>query len=199
MDDYAGHWLGLGEYVGELREGPDGQLYEWVEGVDGLGHPIGFWKAIRSVGRAIGKGVGAVRKVARLPGIRQALPIAAGMIPGIGPAAAAGVRAAQSAGLLGDGDYVGELRVGMDGNLYQWEEGMDGLGNPIGFWKQIKSVGSAIGKGVGTVRRIARNPLVEQGIRQFAPESVRNVYDKGREWGLLGQHGGYGYGPYPYS
>ena len=36
--------LGLGSYVGELREGPDGNLYEWVEGVDGLGNPIGFWK-----------------------------------------------------------------------------------------------------------------------------------------------------------
>jgi hypothetical protein len=36
--------LGLGSYVGELREGPDGNLYEWVAGVDGLGNPIGFWK-----------------------------------------------------------------------------------------------------------------------------------------------------------
>lgn len=36
--------LGLGSYIGELREGPDGNLYEWVEGVDGLGNPIGFWK-----------------------------------------------------------------------------------------------------------------------------------------------------------
>ena len=36
--------LGLGSYVGELREAPDGNLYEWVEGVDGLGNPIGFWK-----------------------------------------------------------------------------------------------------------------------------------------------------------
>ena len=36
--------LGIGNYVGEIRQGPDGQLYEWVEGVDGLGNPIGFWK-----------------------------------------------------------------------------------------------------------------------------------------------------------
>jgi len=36
--------LGIGSYVGELREAPDGNLYEWVAGVDGLGNPIGFWK-----------------------------------------------------------------------------------------------------------------------------------------------------------
>lgn len=189
MDDYVGEWLGLGDYVGEIREGPDGQLYQWVEGIDGLGSPIGFWKAIRSVGRAIGKGVGAIRKVARLPGVRQLLPVAAGMIPGIGPAAAVGVRAAQSAGLLGEGDYVGEVRMGMDGNLYQWEEGIDGLGNAFGFWKQIKSVGRAIGKGVGVARKLARHPLVEQGIETLAPSSVQEAYRRGREAGLYGLYG----------
>lgn len=52
--------LGIGQYVGETRYGPDGQLYEWVEGVDGLGNPIGFWKAVKAAGRAIGKAAGAV-------------------------------------------------------------------------------------------------------------------------------------------
>lgn len=52
--------LGVGHYVGELREGSDGQLYEWVEGVDGLGNPIGFWKAIKAVGQGVGKAAGAV-------------------------------------------------------------------------------------------------------------------------------------------
>lgn len=36
--------MGIGSYVGEIRQGPDGNLYEWVHGVDGLGNPIGFWK-----------------------------------------------------------------------------------------------------------------------------------------------------------
>ena len=36
--------MGIGSYVGEIRQGPDGNLYEWVNGVDGLGNPIGFWK-----------------------------------------------------------------------------------------------------------------------------------------------------------
>ena len=33
--------MGIGRY-GEVREGPDGRLYQWVQGVDGLGKPIGF-------------------------------------------------------------------------------------------------------------------------------------------------------------
>ena len=43
--------MGIGSYVGEVRRGPDGQVYQWVEGVDGLGNPIGFWKAVRAVGK----------------------------------------------------------------------------------------------------------------------------------------------------
>jgi hypothetical protein len=58
--------MGLGSYVGEMRRGPDGQLYQWVEGVDGLGNPIGFWK-------------GGLKKL-----VSKALPIAK-MIPGVGP------------------------------------------------------------------------------------------------------------------
>jgi hypothetical protein len=27
--------MGIGNYVGETRREPDGQLYQWVEGVDG--------------------------------------------------------------------------------------------------------------------------------------------------------------------
>jgi hypothetical protein len=47
--------MGLGNYVGELRRGPDGNLYEWTEGVDGLGNPIGFWKKAFSVVKNIAK------------------------------------------------------------------------------------------------------------------------------------------------
>jgi len=35
--------LGLGSYVGEVRRGADGRLYEWSERVDGLGNIDGFW------------------------------------------------------------------------------------------------------------------------------------------------------------
>jgi hypothetical protein len=59
--------FGIGSYVGELRQGPDGNIYEWVEGVDGLGNPIGFWK------KAIKVVKGAAKKVARA-GLRRLIP-----------------------------------------------------------------------------------------------------------------------------
>lgn len=67
--------MGIGSYVGEVCEAPDGQLYEWVEGVDGLGNPLGFWKKLKKFAK------GAVRFATK------ALPFAAPFIPGIGPAA----------------------------------------------------------------------------------------------------------------
>ena len=37
--------MGVG-YLGEVRQGPDGNLYQYVQGVDGLGNPIGACGAI---------------------------------------------------------------------------------------------------------------------------------------------------------
>lgn len=146
---YPEEEMGVGSYIGEIREGPDGALYQWEEGVDGFGNPIGFWKFLKKVGRA-------VRKFTRIPIVRRLLPAAAGLIPGIGPAAAAGVMAAQRAGILGlgqidpeimgIGNYIGEIREGPDGELYQWEEGVDGFGNPVGFWKALRRVGRVAGR-----------------------------------------------------
>jgi hypothetical protein len=185
--------MGLG-YVGEVRQGPDGNLYEWVQGVDGLGNPVGFWRALRRF----------VRRKVR-PFVRRALPMVqkfAPFIPGVGPAVAAGITAAapvlRQAGVAGynglgalyqapDGNlyqmsgyggyagdealdgleaddelgyfaeadelrgyagddltqvmglgYVGEVRQGPDGNLYEWVQGVDGLGNPVGFWRALR-------------------------------------------------------------
>ena len=41
-EDDATRMMGVG-YLGEVRQGPDGALYQYVQGVDGLGNPIGFW------------------------------------------------------------------------------------------------------------------------------------------------------------
>lgn len=38
--------LGLGEYLGQIRRGTDGNLYEWSRGIDGLGNPVGFWSLL---------------------------------------------------------------------------------------------------------------------------------------------------------
>ena len=47
--------MGIGSYVGEVRPGPDGQPYRWVEGVDGLGNTIGFWKKLVNKGLSLSK------------------------------------------------------------------------------------------------------------------------------------------------
>lgn len=59
--------LGIGSYVGELREAPDGNLYEWVAGVDGLGNPIGFWKKIKGMATRFAKALipGPLKRLAR--------------------------------------------------------------------------------------------------------------------------------------
>src|SRR5262245_4153295 len=62
--------MGIGSYVGEVRRGPDGQPYQWVEGVDGLGNTIGFWKKLTSVAKSV---------------VSKALPVVTKFIPGIGP------------------------------------------------------------------------------------------------------------------
>ncbi|MBI1925788.1 hypothetical protein HYR99_16250 [Candidatus Poribacteria bacterium] len=132
--------MGLGSYVGEVREGPDGQLYEWVQGVDGLGNPIGFWRGLR-------KAFKGVARFAR-PLLRKALPFTK-FIPGVGPAIYAAGTLAQRAGILG----TGQIAEGPDGQLYEYVEGVDGLGNPIGFWRKLRqAAGGLIRRGIQTAR-----------------------------------------------
>jgi hypothetical protein len=44
-EDEATRGIGQG-YVGELYQDLDGHLYEWVEGVDEWGEPLGFWQGL---------------------------------------------------------------------------------------------------------------------------------------------------------
>jgi hypothetical protein len=137
--------MGLGHYVGEVRQGPDGQLYEWVEGVDGLGNPIGFWRGLKRIAK------GAMRAVRPLA--RKALPFTR-FIPGAGPAIFAAGTMAQRAGLLGS-PGIGAVAEGPDGQLYEWVEGVDGLGNPIGFWKQLRrAAGGALRRALPMANRL---------------------------------------------
>ncbi|MBD9356766.1 hypothetical protein [Methylomonas albis] len=156
--------MGIG-YLGEMRQGPDGQVYQFVQGVDGLGNPIGgFWSRVKR-------------------GLKRALPIARTFAPFI-PGGAAVLTAAtpflRQAGIQGqdgigelyeapDGNvyqvqglgeleqfygidedsleqimglgYIGEIRQGPDGNLYQYLQGVDGLGNVGGFWSKLRKLG----------------------------------------------------------
>ena len=75
--------------------------------------------------------------------------------------------------LGGFGDAVpGEVRLGADGRLYQWVEGYDGLGDPVGFWSLIPSIAKTVlpmvaSKVVPGLRRIL--PRALRSLRQFAP------------------------------
>jgi hypothetical protein len=104
--------MGIG-YLGEVAQAPDGNLYQWVQGVDGLGNPIGFWKAFRRIRRRLRR---FVRRA--LPIVQQVAPL----IPGVGPAAAAALTAAtpilQRAGVAGY-NGLGALYQAPDGTLYQ--------------------------------------------------------------------------------
>jgi hypothetical protein len=115
-EDRLTQLMGVG-HLGEIRQAPTGDLYEWTEGIDGLGNPIGFWKFLRRMAPRIRT---ALRRGQLMP-IARLLPT---LIPGWGPAIAAGM--ATGAPLLrrvglADGDGLGEVYEGLDGELYEVE------------------------------------------------------------------------------
>ncbi len=171
------HMMGTG-YLGETKMGPDGNLYEWVEGIDGLGNSIGFWSKFKKIGKR------ALRTAARYHPAVQALKLVRRGISGTDGLGAlyqspdgslyqmqglgvdeegmgeVGLEADDLTQMMGFGSYVGETRVGPDGNTYQWVQGVDGLGNPIGFWKRFKRFARK-------ARRFVRKALPV--VQQFAP------------------------------
>lgn len=166
------HLMGTG-YLGETKMGPDGNLYQWVEGIDGLGNPIGFWSKLKKLGKKT------LRTAARYhPGV-QALKWAGRSLSsydGLGALYQApdgnlyqmqglgvdeeGLGADDLTQIMGLGSYIGETRVGPDGNVYQWVQGVDGLGNTFGFWSRLKRF----------AKRVARKalPIVQQ-VAPFIP------------------------------
>ena len=131
--------MGIGSYVGEVRRGPDGQVYQWVEGVDGLGNPIGFWSALKKVGQQALSKAGSLAKF--IPGVQlirgpvqqfcnalpQIQPIA-NLHPGIGPVAQVGNKLCQVLRKVGIAGVEGEIMEAPDGQLY---EVVEGIGEPV--------------------------------------------------------------------
>ncbi len=92
--------MGIG-YLGEVRRGPDGAAYQWVEGVDGLGNPVGIWKKLKKFARRAapfvvpgGAAVAIGKRLLREPVLRRLATQALPFVPGVGPAAAAALRSA---------------------------------------------------------------------------------------------------------
>jgi hypothetical protein len=129
--------MGIG-YLGEVRQAPDGRLYQWVEGVDGLGNPVGFWKRLKRLARraapylvpggaAVAIGQRLLRQAPVRRFLRRAVPLVqqfAPLVPGVGPAAAAALKVAspvlREAGVTGYGG-LGALYQAPDGTLYQMQ------------------------------------------------------------------------------
>ena len=114
----------LGEGIpGEVRHGSDGRTYQWVQGYDGLGEPVGFW-FLRPLARAaLPLAARYLPQLLRAAGARgasqilqQILPQAASVLQQVPPqAAASAMPAAASDGLTG----IGALYQAPDGSLYQ--------------------------------------------------------------------------------
>jgi hypothetical protein len=132
-EDEVTQMMGIG-CPGEVRRGPDGAAYQWVQGVDGLGNPIGIWKKLRKGLTTLARRVAPVaafgpaalvpRKLRRRV-LRSVLPLAQRFAPFIPvPGAAAALKVAapilQRAGVAGYGG-LGALYQAADGTLYQMQ------------------------------------------------------------------------------
>jgi hypothetical protein len=126
----ATEMMGIGSYVGEVRRGPDGQVYQWVEGVDGLGNAIGFWSALKKIGQQVLSKAGSIAKF--IPGVQMirgpvqqfcnalpALQPVANLHPGIGPVAQVGGKLCQVLRKVGLAGMDGEIMEAPDGQLYE--------------------------------------------------------------------------------
>jgi hypothetical protein len=126
-------------YVGEVHEGPDGNLYEWVEGVDAWGGQIGFWQGLPQVQDAGVNGLGALYQasdgslyqVAGLDAEEADEPEAAAE-----PEEPGQDKDAASPPKMGPG-RPGEIRVGPDGKRYRWVLGVGAGGKRRGFWRRL--------------------------------------------------------------
>jgi hypothetical protein len=118
--------MGIGNYVGEVRRGPDGQVYQWVEGVDGLGNPIGFWKGLKKLASkalplakmipGVGPIIGAVKPFCQtLPQMQPFLQQA----PGIQPVYTLGTKICKVLGKVGIAGAEGAIMEAPDGQLYE--------------------------------------------------------------------------------
>ena len=126
--------MGIGSYVGEVRRGPDGQVYQWVEGVDGLGNPIGFWRAKKLSSKAlplakmlpgVGPIIGAVKPFCQtLPQMQPLIQQA----PGIQPIYTLGTKICKVLGKVGIAGAEGAIMEAPDGQLYEVVEGIGEAG-----------------------------------------------------------------------
>jgi hypothetical protein len=154
--------MGIGSYVGEVRRGPDGQVYQWVEGVDGLGNPIGFFKKLLSKALPLAKmlpGVGPI--IGAVKPFCQTLPKMQPFIqqaPGIQPIYTLGTKICKVLGKVGIAGAEGAIMEAPDGQLY---EVVEGIGEDGTVRRSVRKVWLKIPAEIGPrrVRRGVRRPV----------------------------------------
>ena len=123
-------------YAGEVHQGPDGRLYEWVEGVDAWGGQLGFWQGLPEVrvdDPAV-NGLGALFEAPdgslyQIRGPEEDAPEA--------PSADDDKGDDHAAPKMGPG-RPGEIRVGPDGKKYRSILGVGPGGHRHGFWRRLR-------------------------------------------------------------
>lgn len=147
--------MGIGSYMGEIRQGPDGGLYEWVEGVDGLGNPVGIWKTLKKGFTQVVKkalpltsyipGIGPIIQKVR-GGVQQfcsALPQlqpCVSTIPQAGPIFATANKVCEVLKKTGLAGVNGPIVSDSDGQLYEMVEGIGAYGEPVQELRRIHLV-----------------------------------------------------------
>ena len=166
--------MGVGA-LGEVRQGPDGNLYQWVQGVDGLGNPVGFWRALRRFAR---------RKLR--PFVRRYLPVVqriAPFIPVVGSSVAAGVQAAtpwlQRAGLTGYNGFAANEELNGFGALYQAPDGslyqMSGA-NGFNANEELNGLGALYQAPDGSLYQMSGyDGFADDELRGFAEDELRGL------------------------
>jgi hypothetical protein len=153
LNDDAMHMSGPSN-SGQVFEGIDGYLYEWVEGLNDTGEAIGFWRGISDEPSGV-SGLGALYaapdgSLYELHGFAEeeaAAPESPAAAEG-GDEAGQGDKPATSP--MGAGK-PGEIRTGPDGKKYRWVIGHDAQGKRTGSWRRVRPVGRLM-------RRLAQRP-----------------------------------------
>ncbi|NEP86161.1 MAG: hypothetical protein F6K18_04635 [Okeania sp. SIO2C2] len=144
-DEDMNQMMGIGQYLGEIRQAPDGNLYQWVEGIDGLGRRGGFWKRAKRRAKKL------VKKVARMTPAGQALRL-------LPVAKRIARRRARMAGYEG----IGGLYEAPDGSIYQMQgmgdyEDIDGIAASEELYGLSEDDLTEI-MGIGTLGEIQQGP-----------------------------------------
>ena len=153
LNDDAMHMSGLSNF-GQVFEGIDGHLYEWVEGLNGDGESIGFWRGLSDEPSGV-NGLGALYaapdgSVYELHGFAEEEAAAPPSPATAEDGDEGGGEDKPAMSPMGVGK-PGEIRTGKDGKKYRWVIGRDAQGKRTGSWRRVRPVGRLL-------RRLAQRP-----------------------------------------